>query len=184
MFAEDAFRRVQSMEQEVDKWVMEAVATFDLSTAQEAQKEKEQLVADFNIVSEMATELKVELSKRVSGAKPRMLESSTVQGRTRLPKITHREFDADNPSLWFLELELRLEASGVAEELPRFTLLTGLLTKDQALSIAQVTESVSKNTCLNPYTKGQSSSAEKICHPLVQINIQGIQCTKGQWFET
>ena len=47
----------------MDKWVMEAVAVFDLSTAQGAQKEKEQLVADFNAVSEMATELKVELSK-------------------------------------------------------------------------------------------------------------------------
>ena len=98
-----------------------------------------------------------------------MLESSTVQGRTRLPKITHREFDADNPSLWFLELELRLEASGVAEELPRFTLLTGLLTNDQALSITQVTESVSKNTCLNPYTNAKTVLLKRYATPWYRL---------------
>ena len=63
------------------------------------------------------------------------------QDRTeKLPKVTIRNFDSQNPAVWFQDLEVQMDALSVTKESSRFAILNGLLGAEQSLVIYPITQ--------------------------------------------
>jgi len=62
-----------------------------------------------------------------------------VSSTRKIPQIKFREFDEENPDLWFNQLELQFKAMDVGTEYTRFVSLQGLLNASQALIVESVT---------------------------------------------
>ena len=65
-------------------------------------------------------------------------QDSTLQTKSKLPKVNFREFDETNPDVWFMQLENQFFAHGIASETDKFVLLEGFLNTYQALIIQKI----------------------------------------------
>ena len=78
---------------------------------------------------------------------------SRSESFVKLPRVTIREFDTTNPSIWFQDLEIQFAALAVKEEKQRFAILNGLLDQPKSLVIHPVTDDLNHDF---PYTAAKT----------------------------
>ena len=109
------------------------------------------------------------LLKRIAKSRANPCQNEHVS-RHKLPNIAFRQFDEDNPMLWFDQLHLQFKAHGVLKEDEKFVLLSGYLSSDQALVVEPITSqagqhllpfSAAKTLLLDAYSASTDERLEK-----------------------
>ena len=108
------------------------------------------------------------------------VQSSTTQNESsKLQRVTLRQFDSDNPTIWFKDLEIQFLAMGIHSQIQKFASLNGLLDSNAALVVHPVTDEPNNNDpynkakqlLLNAYSLSMEQRLDKAF--ALQLNLEG-----------
>ena len=124
------------------------VALLMASTSDKRDVELQQRSKAHDVIMEMFDRLTFDVKAALISLEIDCPKVST-QSRQRLPKFSFRDFDEDDPSFWFAQLEIQFKAQAVTLEEEKFALMQQFLTKRASDSIKDLTENP---PAVNPFT--------------------------------
>ena len=147
---------ITDLQERFVKLQLEALNCYQNSGMEEEAKDEE-----ISSITTVATPFLQDIDAVILDLRLKLPSDTTVrknvpENKTSLPKISIREFDTENPSLWFAELEQQFQAFNVSEETDMFILLCGKLGADQTLPITEVILHT------NDYTKPYGCAKENL----------------------
>ena len=128
---------VKSLEEKFREYERMFVSVMGLLKGDEEEaptSEYKQLMDD---VADAKIQLELKIAMLESPAKSKLTSTPQVSGK--LPKVTVRSFDQQDPGLWFKELENQFRAFAVVDESNKFALLLSVIGSCEGNAIATVT---------------------------------------------